>query len=81
MKNKLKHIQQTLLTGWSFMRFLRLFLAIIMISESFRLGDWMLGAFGSFFLWQALANTGCCAVHNTQQSNEQNKEVIFEEIK
>lgn len=63
------------------MRFLRLFLAIVMISEAFRLSDWMLGAFGSFFLWQAIANTGCCSVYKTPHDNDQDKEVVFEEIK
>lgn len=63
------------------MRVLRFFLAIIMISEAFRLSDWMLGAFGAFFLWQAVANTGCCATYRAPQDDQQNKEVIFEEIK
>jgi hypothetical protein len=63
---------QTLLTGWHFMRWFRLAISIFIVC--------------SFFLYQALTNTGCCGANGcavpTAKNNITNiEDVSFEEVK
>lgn len=53
-------IQQTLFTGWHFMRWLRLGLGIFMAIQAFEMHDTFSGFIAAFFLFQAITNTGCC---------------------
>ena len=53
-------IQQTLFTGWHFMRWLRLAFGMFFIIQGIQIHDALLGVVGSFFLFTALTNTGCC---------------------
>jgi hypothetical protein len=45
----------------------------------------LFGIFGSFFLYQALTNTGCCGVNgcapNTSKPINETEEVQFTEVK
>lgn len=52
---------QTIFTGWSFMRVLRLAVALVLISFYFTGHDNLSLAAGLFFGFQAIFNTGCCA--------------------
>lgn len=77
-----------LLTNWHPMRILRLGLAIMMLVASIQSKDYMIGAFSLFFLYQAVANTGCCGASGCstppprRQSNEPaNEDIAYEEIK
>lgn len=55
-------LKQRLLTGWTFMRWLRLALGLFMSFQAVALQDTFSGVFAAFFLFQALTNFGCCGV-------------------
>lgn len=76
----------TLLTGWNFMRGLRLVLGVIFLMQAIEMRDIITGLIASFFLFQAVTNTGCCGsngcavpVNKTNVDNIQ--DVDFEEVK
>ncbi|HLP64767.1 hypothetical protein [Flavobacterium sp.] len=52
-------MKRLLLTNWHFMRFLRLGLATFLFVQACITREWMFGAFGLFFLFQAVFNLGC----------------------
>lgn len=52
--------KQTLVTGWDFMRFLRLGLGIYIAIEAVETQSLLAGIIAAFFLFQAIMNTGCC---------------------
>ncbi|MBK7148686.1 MAG: hypothetical protein IPH78_07620 [Bacteroidetes bacterium] len=77
---------QTIFTGWHFMRWTRLAIGMYAIVQAYMLHDTMIGFIGTFFLFQAVTNTGCCgaqacAVPNKRDSSQKGKEIQFEEIK
>lgn len=77
---------QTLLTGWNFMRGLRLVLGVIFLIQAFQIHDYMVGTFALFFLFQAVTNTGCCGVNGCAVPTKKAKDdlvqdVDFEEVK
>lgn len=51
---------QTVLTGWHFMRWLRLGLGIFIGVQAIQFQDAFSGFIAVFFLFQAVTNTGCC---------------------
>ncbi len=57
-------IKQTLLTGWNFMRWLRLGLGALMAVQAWQMHDTLSGLLAGFFIFQAVSNTGCCANNN-----------------
>ncbi len=77
---------QTLLTGWNFMRFLRLGVGIFIGIQAVLYHDVLSGLIASVFLLQAATNTGCCGSSGcTTNTNYKSKntiqEVEFEEVK
>lgn len=80
-------LKQTLLTGWNFMRWLRLILGLYMGVQAIMLHDAFSGVFSAFFLFQSLTNTGCCGAGGCavpmSSSRKMNKteETEFEEVK
>jgi hypothetical protein len=77
---------KTLLTGWNFMRGLRLVLGVIFLMQAIELRDIITGLIATFFLFQAITNTGCCgsngcAVPNNKTNIEDIQDVTFEEVK
>ncbi|MFN8360668.1 MAG: hypothetical protein U0264_12205 [Candidatus Kapaibacterium sp.] len=50
----------TVLTGWHFMRWLRLGLGIFIGVQAIQMHDTFSGFIAVFFLFQAVTNTGCC---------------------
>ena len=78
---KLKYVLQSLSTNWSLVRFIRLILALAMFVQAFGSADLLAGALGSFLLWQVVANKGCCSVYNNPVDRDNEKDVIYEEIK
>lgn len=50
----------TVLTGWHFMRWLRLGLGIFIGVQAIQFQDAFSGFIAVFFLFQAVTNTGCC---------------------
>jgi hypothetical protein len=79
-------IKQTLLTGWNFMRWLRLGLGIFIAIQAIQTHDTLSGFIAAFFLFQAVTNTGCwgvggCAVPINKNNSSEIQDVVFEEIK
>jgi len=74
---------ERLLTGWDFMRGLRLVLAVFVGVQAIRFADPLAGMISALFLFQVVTNTGCfgsrgCAVTSTQ--SQPKDEVTFEEV-
>jgi hypothetical protein len=81
-----KMIKETLFTGWNFMRFLRLGLAIFIGQQAVQFHDILSGVIAAVFLIQALTNTGCCGSTgcstNTNYTTKNTiQDVEFEEVK
>lgn len=79
-------MKSKLLNGWYFMRFLRLGMGTLMLTQAFQMSDKLLGFVGAILLIQALLNKGCCAsgactTPQKPNQNEQFEEIKFEEIK
>ena len=77
---------QTLLTGWTLMRWVRLAIGVFIGIQSIRMHDGVGGMFAAFFLFQAAANTGCCGASCAStppsgNSKSSSDEVMFEEVK
>lgn len=77
---------QTLLTGWNFMRWLRLILGLTISFQAIQSHDMMLGFIAVVFLFQTATNTGCCGsggcqVPSSKPMNQKTEDVEFEEIK
>jgi hypothetical protein len=77
-------MKETLLTGWSFMRWLRLFMGIYIVITSFTGKNYIFAAIGGLFIFQALTNSGCvtCAIIPNPKAEQIDTDNIgFEEIK
>lgn len=77
---------QKFLSGWSFMRLLRLTLGIAIIVQGAMVKDWLFIALGALFTLMPIFNIGCCGASscNTNYQNNNAKtvdEISFEEIK
>jgi hypothetical protein len=77
---------QTLLTGWNFMRFLRLGVGIFIGVQAVLYRDVLSGLIASVFLLQAATNTGCCgsggcSTNTNYKSKNTVQDVEFEEVK
>lgn len=77
---------QTLLTGWNFMRFVRLGVGIFIGVQAIQYRDVLSGLIASVFLLQAATNTGCCGINGCATNNKYNtknttQDVEFEEVK
>lgn len=82
--------KQRLLSSWTFMRFIRLGLALVVLSEAWKNSEILFGLLGGILLFQSLFNYGCCGVNgcDVNQSNSKLKlspdalnETTFKEIK
>ena len=77
---------QTLFTGWHFMRWLRLVGGLFITVQAIQTHDALSGLIGSFFLFQAVTNTGCCgaegcAVTSIKKVSDNIEDVDYEELK
>lgn len=57
-------MKQRILTGWNFMRLLRLGIGIYFAVQAVATLELFSGIIAVFFLYQAIANTGCCGVND-----------------
>lgn len=76
---------KSLLTGWTWMRWLRLFLAATISIQAVQSRDWMLGFIACVFLFQVVTNTGCCgdgacAIPANKRKVVKTEDVEFEEL-
>lgn len=53
-------MKQQIFLHWSFMRFIRLLLGIIIVIQAVVASDFVLGFIGSLLAAMALLNLGCC---------------------
>jgi hypothetical protein len=79
-------IKETLLTGWNFMRWLRLALGLFIGIDAIQMHQPISGFIAAFFIYQAVTNTGCCGVSNcaaptTKGNPDKIEEIKYEEIK
>ncbi len=79
-------IYQTLFTGWSFARWLRLGLGILIAVQAVQMHDTASGFIAAFLLVQAVTNTGCCgsgacAVPTPKNNSAKIEDIEFEEVK
>jgi hypothetical protein len=82
----MENIKQILFNNWNFMRWLRLGVGIIIGVQAILHHDIMLGFFATFFLFQAITNTGCCgaggcAVPAKKSQEDKVQDMEFKEIK
>lgn len=78
--------KQRLLTGWHFMRVLRLGFAILFAVQAVMMKDWLVGLMSGFFMYQAVMNTGCCGETCAPRTDKSHKnpatvDITFEEVK
>jgi hypothetical protein len=78
-------IKQMILAPWDFMRWLRLALGLFFVYQASIQHDMLAGFMGSFFLFQAITNTGfcgtACSIPTSSREENTSNEVTFEEIK
>ena len=53
-------LKERLFTNWNLMRIFRLGIGVMMLVTGIQTRDWVIGLFSTFFLYQALTDTGCC---------------------
>jgi len=56
----MRYITENLLTGWNFIRWIRLGLGLFISVQAIQLHDTIAGLVAAWFLFQAVTNTGCC---------------------
>ena len=78
----------SLLTGWNFVRVIRLVLGLMLLVQSFQLQNWPIALFGVLFVFQSLTNTGCCGAagcgiskHEPKPSGTEMDKIEYEEVK
>jgi len=79
-------IKATLFYNWHFMRVLRLGLGVFIAVQAVKTHDTFSGLIATFFLFQAVTNTGCCGSQGCSTSVQKNssdkmEDIEFEEIK
>lgn len=82
----LETFKYNLLNNWHAIRIIRLALSVIIIVQAVQIHDALFGFMGTFFLYQALSNTGCCGVNGCAPASrhmptETEEEIEFSEIK
>ena len=78
--------KETLFNNWNFMRWLRLGLGIYIAFQAIETLSLFSGAVATFFIFQAITNTGCCgtngcAVPIKKNSSDGSEQLESEEIK
>ncbi len=79
--------KETILTGWHFMRWLRLGMGLYAATVAFQLHDPLSGFIAAIFLFQAVTNTGCCGANgcavptSSKRNTGKVEDIEFEELK
>ena len=77
-------MKETILTGWNFMRWLRLLMGAYIVFTSITSKNYVFALIGGLFIFQAITNTGCpacAAVPNSKVEQKDTENIDFEEIK
>lgn len=77
-------MKDRILSGWNFMRVLRLALGVIIVAHGFYNKEWLFVAMGGFFSFLPLMNIGCCGVSNCSppisKNNMNVEDITYEEV-
>ena len=60
MKDLINNLRQRLTTDWNFLRIVRLALVLIITIEAWNNSEILFAVLGSFLVFQAIFNYGCC---------------------
>ena len=55
-------LKQRLFTNWHLIRIFRLSIGLMLLAAGIQSRDMIVGLFSTFFLYQAITDTGCCSV-------------------
>ncbi len=83
-------MKERILTGWNFQRALFLIIGITVIAQTISTKDWWAVVFGGYFAAMGIFRIGCasgacfggnCNTDQTANTSQNQKEIIFEEVK
>ncbi len=81
-------LKMKLTTNWHAMRILRLGIGLLLVASAVQSKDWVMGMFGAFFLYQGIADVGCCGAAGCAPRTGKNTESVqatdmvdYEEVK
>ena len=73
-----------ILSGWTFMRMVRLALAMVITVQSIIAKDWTLALLGTGFAFMPLFNIGCCSTSScsvrASKKNITSENITYEEV-
>jgi hypothetical protein len=76
--------KSTILTGWNFMRAIRLILGVIIIVQSIQQQRFSFAILGLLFAGMAVFNVGCCGAGGcgvpTRKNNNTTTDISYEEV-
>jgi hypothetical protein len=80
------NIIKVYLAGWDFMRIFRLVMGVVALGQAIAMRELLLGAAGSFLIFMAMANIGCCGVNGcvtrpVSSTPEMAEDISFEEVR
>lgn len=78
--NTIRNLTGGLLTGWHFMRWLRLALGLFIAVQAVQMHDGLAGMIAVFLLFQVVTNTGCCGAQGCAVPMNNNKPVKIDEV-
>ena len=90
MKSVISNLKQRLLSGWTFIRIVRLALALLIIGEAWVSSQLLFAIVGGLLAVQALFNYGCCGTAGCDTDHagtgqrslaKAEEETTFEEVK
>ena len=68
-------MKQLLFTNWHLMRWVRLAFGLFSLQQAFQYREILFGIMATFFLFQAIFNTGCglngCAIPKNKTNNDE----------
>ena len=74
------------LSEWDIMRIFRLVMGVVALGQAIAMRELLLGAAGSFLIFMAMANIGCCGVNGCatrplSRTPEKADDISFEEVR
>ena len=78
-------MKDRILSGWNFIRVLRLALGVIIVIHGLYTKEWLFVAVGGFFAYLPLMNIGCGGVSNCStpisQTDNKIEDITYEEVR
>ncbi len=73
MKDLLNNLRQRLTTGWTFLRIVRLALALFITAGAWNNSEILFAVLGGFLAFQAIFNYGCCGTSGCDINHRRSK--------